>query len=120
MFTAHLEAICFSGHHQMLLWGAPYLNKSEQVSIYHHQMSLTGASQVWCPEGTLPDLPWGLLHLTCDLSHDVIDITYHHPYQWTDRYLWKHYHPASLFTGGNNKNIARDKGAYSLTTEMRS
>ena len=37
---------CFSGHHQMSLWGRV-------------------RSQVWCPRGSLP----------CDLSHDAFDST---------------------------------------------
>ena len=44
MRTARLETISvssFSGHHQMSLWMvSPQMNKFEQVSSDHHQMSL--------------------------------------------------------------------------------
>ena len=44
---------CFSfrGHHQMSLPGAPHMNKFEQASSDHHQMSIAGGGggpQVWC------------------------------------------------------------------------
>ena len=38
-----------SDHHQMSLPGGPNMNKFEQVSSDHHQMSLAGGiPQVWC------------------------------------------------------------------------
>ena len=89
------------------------MNKFEQVSSDHHQMSLagvprsdvqggSGGPQIWCP-GRFPTSPFGgeeeevgyptmwpypMMHLMLSLL-------------WTDRCLWKHYLPTNLFAGGN-------------------
>ena len=93
MYTAHLEAICFSGHHQMLLWG-----------------------------GTLPEQVWTGLHLSPpDVpSRDIprSDITY---YWHVNRQMPVKTLPSRNFVcGSNNQNIVWKKGTYSLITETRS
>ena len=69
-----------SEHHQMSLARGPQMNKFEQVSNDHHQMSQEGLL-VWCQGSTLPDLQY-------DLSHDAFNVTYPSPL-WTERRLWK-------------------------------
>ena len=51
----------------------PQMNKFEQVSSDHHQMSLLGDKS--------PGVNGGV-PLPCDLSHDAFDVTY--PYEQTD------------------------------------
>ena len=70
---------CFSssGHHQMLLPGAvPYLNKFEQLSGGHHQISLAGNPR--------SDVGEGKRYLPFDLPHDALDFTYPFPCGHTD------------------------------------
>ena len=53
MLTVRLEAVCASvsaATTRCRSMGVPYLIKFKQVSSDHHQMSLTGGPQVWCPE----------------------------------------------------------------------
>ena len=90
--------------------GGQQMNTFEQVSNDHHQMSLAGGTQVWCPErGTLPDLfrEGGSLP---DLSQGGCPTTW--PIPWCiscyhptheDKCLWKHYPPANVFAGGNKQ-----------------
>ena len=49
----------------------------------HHQMSLAGCSQVWCPGVGMRRVP-----LPCDLSHDSFDVTYPPPPRPMDRQTW--------------------------------
>ena len=67
-----LDTICassFSGHHQMSRFG-PQMNKFQQVSSDHHQMSLA--------RGRSPGLMLRRT-LTCDLSHDAFGVSYPSP-----------------------------------------
>ena len=54
------------------------MNKFEQVSSAHHQMSLVGVSRSDGQGGTLTDLSQGKGRgaLPYDLAHDTFDVTY--------------------------------------------
>ena len=82
------------------------VNEFEQVSSDDHQMPDVGGG------GRSPGLMlWGWSParsdalrgrgstLPCNLSHDTCDLPT--PLPWTDRCRWKHYLPATSFTGGN-------------------
>ena len=116
----------FSDDHQMSVVGdgvgtqflrlgwegvSPQVNKFEQVSSDDHQMSVPGKGGVGTQVPYLgpisggggmggaiqvPCLEEGRVTLPCDLSHDVLDVAYL-PSPWTDRRLWKHYLPQTLF-----------------------
>ena len=51
------------------------MNKSEQVSSDHHQMSLT-EGRGWGSPGLMAKAGEGRGYLLCDLSHDEFDVTY--------------------------------------------
>ena len=44
--------------------------------------------------------PWGGEALPCDLSHNTCDVPVNAVDRMTDRHLWKHYLPATLFVSG--------------------
>ena len=50
--------------------------------------------------------------LPYDISHDAFDIT-RASLPWTDRFLLKHYHPATSFAGGKNTIATRYTGRQS-------
>ena len=102
-------------------WGeGPQMNKFEQVSSDHHQMSVAGAGagpQVWClreagPQVWCPGRGGGVRYsgliwgegdtLPCDLSLDACNVPTPPSSLWRDRHLWKQYLPATLFAGGKN------------------
>ena len=73
-------------------WG-PQINKVEQVSSDHHQMSLAGGRS----PGLMSRRGWVPYHVTYSMMHLMLTT----PPLGTDGRPWKHYHPATSFAGGN-------------------
>ena len=100
----------FSYHHQMLLEEigvgvGPEMNKFEQVSSDHNQMSLAGgrSSGLMSMEGKG--------YLACHLSHDKFDVTY---YPHVDRMSGGQTPvktlPSHNSVGGNNRSLPQTQG----------
>ena len=66
----------------------PQMNKFEQVSVDHHQMSLMSFERGY---HTMWPIPWCIL---CYLAPP--------PPPWADKCLWKHYLPQTWLERGNN------------------
>ena len=77
----------------MVQGGNPQVNKFEQVSSDHRQMSV--AAGVGYPrDRVFYHVAYPMVHLTA------------YPPLWTDTCLWKHYLPQSSFAGGNNSHCS--------------
>ena len=108
--TTCADCTCFNSHHQMLLMGrGPQMNKFEQVSSDHHQISVAGELPGLMSKGG------GVPYLT--LLRGVVGVRYPTMWAtppaanlWTDRRLWKHYLPAKIFAGGK-----KHKYFYTIT-----
>ena len=79
MRTTRLEALVSVATTRFSSGGVPYLNKFEQVSSDHHQMSLAGGPRYDVQgrgRGTLPDMSWGIpYHVTYPMIHLMLPTT---------------------------------------------